>query len=95
MRDRLLGSLDAEAGATMGRLHVAAAALLADRDVPGMAEGGRVVLIGSRVAAGAAQRSQYAATKAALHCRTISLNRASTGADVIGYSTCGPIRRQP
>jgi 3-oxoacyl-[acyl-carrier protein] reductase len=66
MRGGLLGSLDAEAGATMWRLHVAAAALLADAVVPGMAEGGRVVLIGSRVAAGAAQRSQYAATKAAL-----------------------------
>ena len=58
-----LGSLD---GAAMWRLHVEAASLLADALVPGMADGGRVVLLGSRVAAGAAGRSQYAASKAAL-----------------------------
>lgn len=66
MRGGTLGDLDPEAGQTMWRLHVEAAALLADRLVPGMAVGGRVVLIGSRTAAGAAGRSQYAASKAAL-----------------------------
>ena len=66
MRGGLLGSLDPEAGAAMWRLHVEAAALLADAIVPGMDAGGRVVLIGSRVAGGAANRGQYAATKAAL-----------------------------
>jgi NAD(P)-dependent dehydrogenase (short-subunit alcohol dehydrogenase family) len=39
---------------------------MADAIVPAMASGGRIILIGSRVAAGAAQRSQYAATKSAL-----------------------------
>ena len=48
------------------RLHVEAASLLADALVPRMPDGGRIVLIGSRTATGAAGRSQYAATKAAL-----------------------------
>lgn len=61
-----LGELDPAAGEAMWRLHVDAAAVLADALVPGMEAGGRVVLIGSRVAAGAAGRGQYAATKAAL-----------------------------
>ena len=52
----------------MWRLHVAAASALAEAIVPGMAErgNGRVVLIGSRVSQGMAERGQYAATKAAL-----------------------------
>lgn len=50
----------------MWRLHVEAAALLADALAPRMTEGGRIVLIGSRTAAGSAGRSQYAATKAAV-----------------------------
>lgn len=66
MRGALLGNLDPEAGATMWRLHVEVASWLADAVVPEMQAGGRVILIGSRVAQGAAQRSQYAATKAAL-----------------------------
>ena len=61
-----LGALDHEAGAAMWRLHVDAAALLADALVPSMPAGGRIVLIGSRTAAGSAGRSQYAASKAAL-----------------------------
>lgn len=63
-----LGQLKAEDGALMWRLHVDAAARLADRLLPAMAAngGGRAVLIGSRVAQGKAGRSQYAATKAAL-----------------------------
>jgi NAD(P)-dependent dehydrogenase (short-subunit alcohol dehydrogenase family) len=61
-----LGALDREAGTAMWRLHVEAASLLADVLVPAMPPGGRVVLVGSRVAAGAAGRSQYAASKAAL-----------------------------
>lgn len=66
MRGGVLGELDAEAGRTLWRLHVEAAALLADRLVPGMPDGGRIVLVGSRTATGAAGRSQYAASKAAL-----------------------------
>jgi len=61
-----LGGLEAEAGATMWQLHVAAAERLADALIPEMPDGGRIVLIGSRTASGAAGRSQYAATKAAL-----------------------------
>jgi len=66
LRVGTLGALDREAGTAMWRLHVEAASLLADIVVPDMAPGGRIVLLGSRVAAGAADRSQYAATKAAL-----------------------------
>jgi NAD(P)-dependent dehydrogenase (short-subunit alcohol dehydrogenase family) len=66
MRAGLLGALDAEAGRVLWRLHVEAASLLADALVPGMPDGGRIVLVGSRTAAGAAGRSQYAASKAAL-----------------------------
>ena len=63
-----LGALDHAAGELMWRVHVDAAARLADALVPSMAERGhgRVVLVGSRVAQGMPGRSQYAATKAAL-----------------------------
>lgn len=66
MRTASLGAIDVADGAAMWRLHVAAATLLADALAPDMPAGGRIVLIGSRVAAGAASRSQYAASKAAL-----------------------------
>lgn len=63
-----VGALDHAGGALMWKLHVDAATQLADALIPKMTErgSGRVVLIGSRVAAGMAGRSQYAATKAAL-----------------------------
>jgi NAD(P)-dependent dehydrogenase (short-subunit alcohol dehydrogenase family) len=66
MRAGTLGTLDAEAGTMLWRLHVEAASLLADALAPKMPDGGRIVLIGSRTASGAAGRSQYAASKAAL-----------------------------
>ena len=67
MRGGALGALDAETGAMLWRLHVAAAEALADALAPGLPDGtGRIVLVGSRTAAGQAGRSQYAATKAAL-----------------------------
>jgi NAD(P)-dependent dehydrogenase (short-subunit alcohol dehydrogenase family) len=66
MRVAPLGELDAEEGVGMWRLHVQAATLLANAIAPHLPAGGRIVLIGSRTAAGAAERSQYAATKAAL-----------------------------
>jgi 3-oxoacyl-[acyl-carrier protein] reductase len=66
MRGGTIGALDAEAGRTLWRLHVEAASLLADLLVPRLPDGGRIILVGSRTAAGAAGRSQYAATKAAL-----------------------------
>ncbi|QHJ00417.1 SDR family oxidoreductase [Xylophilus rhododendri] len=63
-----LGTLDHGGGELMWRLHVDAAARLADALVPAMAArgGGRVVFIGSRVAQGMPGRGQYAATKAAV-----------------------------
>ena len=63
-----LGGLRADQGALMWRLHVDAAARLANALLPAMARAGqgRVVLIGSRIWPGMAGRSQYAATKAAL-----------------------------
>jgi len=66
MRGGMVGALDAETGRTLWRLHVEAASLLVDLLVPRMPDGGRIILIGSRTAAGAAGRSQYAASKAAL-----------------------------
>ena len=61
-----LGALDDAAGTLMWQLHVDAAIRLADALAPCMPPGGRIVLIGSRAAQGAAGRSQYAASKAAL-----------------------------
>jgi len=63
-----LGRLQAADGTLMWRLHVEAAARMADVLLPRMAarRQGRMLLVGSRVAQGKAGRSQYAATKAAL-----------------------------
>jgi 3-oxoacyl-[acyl-carrier protein] reductase len=63
-----IGALDHAAGELMWRLHVDAAARLANALAPAMAArgDGRIVFIGSRVAQGMAGRGQYAATKAAL-----------------------------
>lgn len=61
-----LGALDPEAGAAMWRLHVEATCLLMEAVIPSLRAGGRVVLLGSRTAAGSPGRSQYAATKAAV-----------------------------
>ena len=61
-----LGKIDVQKGAAMWCLHVQTAEFLANLVQPQMPAGGRIVLIGSRTANGAAGRSQYAATKAAL-----------------------------
>jgi 3-oxoacyl-[acyl-carrier protein] reductase len=66
MRTAPLGELDADDGAAMWRIHVDAAAVIADALLPKMPEGGRIVLIGSRTSSGAPGRSQYAAAKAAM-----------------------------
>ena len=66
MRVGKLAALDQEDGLGMWRVHVLAAEILANSIAPRMTDGGRIVLIGSRTANGAAGRSQYAATKAAL-----------------------------
>ncbi|EPY4497361.1 short-chain dehydrogenase/reductase SDR [Klebsiella quasipneumoniae] len=61
-----LGNLDPLRGESLWRLHVDAAQTLVNHFAPAMAPGGRVVLLGSRTSRGAAGRSQYTATKAAL-----------------------------
>ena len=66
LRTAPLGALEPAAGADMWRLHVDATAWLIDRLAASLTDGGRIVLIGSRLGAGAARRSQYAATKAAM-----------------------------
>ncbi len=66
MRAGALGALDPATGQTLWRLHVDAGFQLADALAPRMPAGGRIVLLGSRAAGGAAGRSQYAAGKAAL-----------------------------
>ena len=66
MHTARLGALKESDGAAMWAVHVGAAEVLVDQLADRMASGGRIVLIGSRAAAGVAGRSQYAATKAAL-----------------------------
>lgn len=66
MATAVLGEIDAAQSAGMWNVHVAAAEHLANGLAPKMKAGGRIILIGSRTAAGSAGRSQYAATKAAL-----------------------------
>ena len=65
-RSARLGDLSLADGALMWRLHVDAATAVVDAVVDRLADGGRVVLMGSRTATGVAGKSQYAATKAAL-----------------------------
>ncbi len=100
MRGGAVGSLDAEAGRTLWRLHVEAASLLANLLVPRMPDGGRIVLIGSRTAAGSAGRSQYAATKAAMvaMARSWAIELAPRGitANVVApAATDTPMLRDP
>ncbi|NIF21235.1 SDR family NAD(P)-dependent oxidoreductase [Candidatus Pantoea multigeneris] len=61
-----LGRLDLAASQRLWALHISAAEQLANHIAPQMQAGGRIVLIGSRTATGAAGRSQYVATKAAM-----------------------------
>ncbi len=95
-----LGETSAEHAREMWRLHVAAATQLVEHVVPSMPDGGRIVLIGSRVANGAPGRAQYAASKAAmlglarswaaeLAPRGITVNVAAPGA------TDTPMLRDP
>lgn len=66
MRTAPLGALNAEDGAAMWMVHVQAASVLVNTLLNRLSTGGRIVLLGSRTANGAAGRSQYAASKAAL-----------------------------
>ena len=66
MRVAPLGEMNPQDGEGMWRIHVQAAVVIANALIPQLSSHGRIVLIGSRTAAGAAGRSQYAASKAAL-----------------------------
>lgn len=66
MRTAPLGELSVDDATAMWRVHVLAAQVLADALLPQLRDGARIVLVGSRVAQGAAGRSAYAATKSAL-----------------------------
>ncbi|AOB31237.1 oxidoreductase [Bordetella sp. H567] len=66
MRTAPLGRLDPDEGDAMWRIHVRAPQVLLDAMAARLPQGARIVLIGSRVAQGAAGRSQYAAAKSAL-----------------------------
>jgi 3-oxoacyl-[acyl-carrier protein] reductase len=86
LRTGRAGELDADAGALMWRLHVDAAARIANILVPAMsrARAGRILLIGSRVSRGSPGRSQYAATKSALvaMARSWAIELAPSGVTV-------------
>lgn len=66
MRTGALGELSPSDGEAMWKLHVRAMVILANDLVPQMGPGGRLLAIGSRTSAGAANKSQYAACKAAM-----------------------------
>lgn len=61
-----LGELDPAVSTRLWGLHIHAAEQLFNHFAPQMQAGGRLVAIGSRTSRGAAGRSQYVATKAAL-----------------------------
>ncbi len=77
-------SADRADGALMWRLHLDAAAQIVAALSPGMPDGGRIVLLGSRVAAGAPGRSLYAASKSALigYARSVAAELAPRGITV-------------
>lgn len=81
MRTAPLGQLVAEDGQAMWQLHVAAASQLVNCLYERLAPQARIVMIGSRTMQGAAGRSQYAATKAALQgmVRSWALELAERG----------------
>lgn len=67
-----LGALETDTAQRMWAVHVQAPMMLTNALIDRIPDGGRVLLIGSRTAAGAAGKSQYAATKAAMQglCRS-------------------------
>jgi NAD(P)-dependent dehydrogenase (short-subunit alcohol dehydrogenase family) len=66
MRVGELGQPDPDGARMMWRLHVEATTQLVEHVAEQMSSAGRIVLIGSRTAEGAAGRGQYAASKAAM-----------------------------
>ena len=61
-----LGALAGDISQHLWRLHIRAAEIIANALVDRLPDDGRIVLIGSRTSRGAAGRSQYVSTKAAL-----------------------------
>ncbi len=61
-----LGELNHELGEMLWQLHVKAPEVILNQLIKRMPDGSRIVLIGSRTSSGAVNRSQYAATKAAM-----------------------------
>ena len=61
-----LGELDEEQSARWWYLHVQVAEIMANVLQPQMTQGDRILLVGSRTSRGAANRSQYVSTKAAM-----------------------------
>ncbi len=86
MRPALLADVRPEDLPVLSQLHIGSAITLMQAVLPGMRQRrfGRVVLLGSRGALGAATRSAYAATKAGLVglCRTWALELAAEGITV-------------
>lgn len=86
MRPALLADVRPEDLPALSQLHIGSAITLMQAVLPGMRQRrfGRVVLLGSRGALGAATRSAYAATKAGLVglCRTWALELAAEGITV-------------
>lgn len=66
MKTDPIATLQPKDGELMWRLHVLAPIQIVNTLVPSMKDKGRIILIGSRTANGAANRSQYAASKSAL-----------------------------
>lgn len=61
-----LGELDEKQSARLWYLHVQVAEIMANVLQPQMTQGDRILLVGSRTSRGAANRSQYVSTKAAM-----------------------------
>ncbi|WP_275554593.1 SDR family oxidoreductase [Mixta sp. Marseille-Q2659] len=66
MQAATLGALDSEISQRLWHLHVQVAETIANRLASTLPVNGRIILIGSRTSRGAAGRSQYVSTKAAL-----------------------------
>jgi NAD(P)-dependent dehydrogenase (short-subunit alcohol dehydrogenase family) len=89
-----------EDGAMMWQVHVNAAAAIVQSLAPRMEDGGRIVLIGSRVSSGAANKSLYAASKSAYigFSRSIAAelaNRAITVNVISPAATDTPMLHDP